>query len=100
MLRNNLKFSTGLLNNQIEISGSLSKLNSEGYVDRSWVDMDSYFLQASYKDGNTLIKAVLFGGDQVTYQAWYRIDRQILIERGRTFKVARFYSNDNGIAKF
>ncbi|MBO0590807.1 TonB-dependent receptor [Cellulophaga sp. E16_2] len=70
-LRNTLKFSTGLLNDQIEISGRLSQINSDGYIDRATSDLESYFLQAAYKDDNTLIKALLFGGHEVTYQAWY-----------------------------
>jgi iron complex outermembrane receptor protein len=98
-LRNNLKFSTGLLNNQIEVSGRLSKLNSDGYVDRARVDMDSYFLQAAYKDENTLIKALLFGGNQLTYQAWYGIDAQTLSEN-RTFNFAGQYTDENGLTQF
>ena len=70
-LRNTLKFSTGLLNDQIEISGRLSQINSDGYIDRATSDLESYFLQAAYKDENTLIKALLFGGHEVTYQSWY-----------------------------
>ncbi len=98
-LRNNLKFSTGLLNNQIEISGRLSKLDSDGYVDRASVNMDSYFLQAAYKDENTLIKAILFGGSQVTYQAWYGIDAQTLKDN-RTFNFAGAYTDENGVDQF
>lgn len=60
-LRNNLKFSTGLLNDHIEISGRLSKIKSDGYIDRARSDLESYFLQAAYKDDNTLIKALMFG---------------------------------------
>lgn len=99
-LRNNLKFSTGLLNDHIEVSGRLSQMNSDGYIDRARVDMESYFLQAAYKDDNTLIKALLFGGDQVTYQAWYGVDGQTLNERGRTFNVAGLYTDENGVEQF
>ena len=40
-LRNNLKFSTGLLNDHIEISGRLSRINSDGYIDRASSTLDS-----------------------------------------------------------
>ena len=69
-LRNNLKFSTGLLNDHVEISGRLSQINSDGYIDRARTDLESYFLQAAYKDDNTLVKALIFGGHEITYQAW------------------------------
>lgn len=65
------KFSTGLINDHIEISGRLSKIDSDGYIDRAWSDLKSYFLQAAYVDDNTLIKAITFGGEEKTYQAWY-----------------------------
>ncbi|TLP82605.1 TonB-dependent receptor [Maribacter sp. ACAM166] len=98
-LRNNLKFSTGLLSNQVEISGRLSKINSDGYVDRARSDLDSYFLQGAYKDDNTLIKALLFGGHEITYQAWYGIDSQTLKD-DRTFNPSGIYTDENGNAQF
>lgn len=72
--KHTVKFSTGSINEHIEISGRLSKIYSDGYIDRAFTDLKSYFLQASYTDENTLIKAVTFGGKEKTYQAWYGID--------------------------
>ena len=72
--KHTVKFSTGSINEHIEISGRLSKIYSDGYIDRAFTDLKSYFLQASYTDENTLIKAVTFGGKERTYQAWYGID--------------------------
>ena len=71
--KHTVKFSTGLLNDRIEIAGRLSKIDSDGYIDRAWSDLKSYFLQATYVDDNTLIKALTFGGHEKTYQAWYGI---------------------------
>jgi len=72
--KHTVKFSTGKINDHIEISGRLSKIYSDGYIDRAYSDLKSYFLQASYVDENTLIKALTFGGKEKTYQAWYGID--------------------------
>jgi iron complex outermembrane recepter protein len=72
--KHTVKFSTGSINEHIEISGRLSKIYSDGYIDRAFTDLKSYFLQASYTDENTLIKVVTFGGKERTYQAWYGID--------------------------
>ncbi|WP_339659468.1 TonB-dependent receptor [uncultured Polaribacter sp.] len=69
--KHTVKFSTGKINDHIEIAGRLSKINSDGYVDRASSDLRSYYLQGSYSDENTLIKAVTFGGKEKTYQAWY-----------------------------
>ena len=68
--KHTVKFSTGKLNNHIEIAGRLSNIYSDGYVDRATADLKSYYLQASYSDKNTLIKAITFGGKEKTYQAW------------------------------
>lgn len=68
--KHTVKFSTGKLNNHFEISGRVSNIYSDGYVDRAYADLKSYFLQGSYTDENTLIKAIAFGGTEVTYQAW------------------------------
>lgn len=72
--KHTVKFSTGKINDHIEIAGRLSKIYSDGYIDRAYADLKSYFLQASYVDDNTLIKALTFGGKEKTYQAWYGID--------------------------
>jgi iron complex outermembrane receptor protein len=82
--KHTVKFSTGLLNDHIEIAGRLSNISSDGYIDRARTDLKSYFLQGSYIDDNTLIKAITFGGQEVTYQAWNGIDADQLAE-DRTF---------------
>ena len=69
--KHTLKFSTGLMNDHFDIAGRLSNIASDGYIDRASSDLKSYFLQGSYVDDNTLIKAITFGGEEVTYQAWY-----------------------------
>jgi iron complex outermembrane receptor protein len=98
-LRNNLKFSTGILNEQLEISGRLSRIDSDGYVDRASSKLESYFLQGAYKDDNTLIKALLFGGHEITYQSWFGIDAATL-ESDRTFNPAGIYTDENGNTQF
>ena len=95
-LRANLRFSTGLMNDHFEVYGRLSRISSEGYIDRASADLDSYFLQGSYVDGNTLIKALLFGGQEVTYQAWYGIEDPEILENDRTFNIAGAITNDQG----
>ncbi|ALM08728.1 TonB-dependent receptor [Sediminicola sp. YIK13] len=98
-LRNNLKFSTGLLNDHVEVSGRLSRITSDGYVDRASSKLESYFLQGAYKDDNTLIKALMFGGHEITYQSWYGIDKGTL-ETDRTFNFAGIYTDENGNTQF
>jgi iron complex outermembrane receptor protein len=81
--KHTVKFSTGKLNNNIEIAGRLSNIYSDGYVDRAFADLKSYYLQGSYTDENTLIKAITFGGKEKTYQAWEGLTATQLEENRR-----------------
>ena len=98
-LKHNLKFSTGLLGSNIEISGRLSQIKSDGYIDRAASDLKSYFLQGAYTDDNTLIKMLVFGGHEITYQAWNGIDAETL-KNNRTFNPSGTYIDDDGTINF
>ena len=93
--KHTLMFSTGLLNDHFEISGRLSKITSDGYIDRATSDLNSYFLQAAYQDENTLIKAIIFGGHEITYHAWWGIDETTL-NTNRTYNPAGEIYDDIG----
>jgi iron complex outermembrane receptor protein len=81
--KHTVKFTTGKLNDHFELAGRVSKIKSNGYIDRAFSDLKTYFLQGSYVDENTLIKALVFGGHEKTYQAWYGIDAAQLKENRR-----------------
>ncbi|GAA4889323.1 TonB-dependent receptor [Flaviramulus aquimarinus] len=81
--KHTVKLSTGLLNDHFEISGRFSKINSDGYVDRAFTDLRSYFIQGVYKDDNTLIKALTFGNTEQTYQSWFGLTADQLQENRR-----------------
>ncbi len=85
---------TGLVNNHWYFEGRGSRLGSDGYIDRASSDLSSYFLQGGYYDENTLVKAVIFGGKEKTYQAWYGIDEYTMKEN-RTFNWAGAVFNDD-----
>lgn len=106
--KHTVKLSTGLLNEHFEISGRLSKIDSDGYIDRATSDLKSYFLQGAYVDENTLIKAVTFGGQEVTYQSWNGFDPSFVsalgandnIDENRQFNVSGAYFDQNDDLKF
>ncbi|WP_417370203.1 TonB-dependent receptor [Gelidibacter japonicus] len=98
--KHTLKFSTGRLNDHFEISGRLSNIKSDGYIDRASSDLKSYFLQGAYVDTNRLIKAVVFGGQEITYQAWNGLEDLDLLENHRTFNTAGMYTDADGNIQF
>lgn len=97
--KHNVKFSTGILNNHIEIAGRLSTIQSDGYIDRASSDLKSYFLQGAYVNKNTLIKAITFGGKEETYQAWNGIDAETL-QNDRRFNPSGMYTDQDGTLQF
>tara|TARA_B100001146_G_scaffold225185_1_gene247424 strand:+ start:17172 stop:19355 length:2184 start_codon:yes stop_codon:yes gene_type:complete len=97
--KHNVQFSTGLLNDRFEVSGRLSNIQSDGYIDRASSDLSSYFLQASYAENNTLVKFLTFGGREETYQAYFGIDAETLAN-DRTFNPAGLYTDADGNTRF
>ena len=81
--KHTVKFSTGKINDAFELSGRLSKIDSDGYIERAFSDLKSYFIQGSYVHGNTFIKALTFGGHEITYQSWFGVSKEQILENRR-----------------
>jgi iron complex outermembrane receptor protein len=97
--KSTVKFSTGLMNDHFEIAGRLSQINSDGYIDRASSNLKSYFLQGTYVGKTTLIKALVFGGKEKTYQSWYGVDGETM-NGDRTFNFAGMYTDAFGNTRF
>ncbi|MDH5367196.1 MAG: TonB-dependent receptor [Cyclobacteriaceae bacterium] len=69
--KHNLILNSGLLNNLWAFEGRLSQISSDGYIDRAWSDLKSYYLSGAYYGKKTIVKALAFGGQEETYQAWW-----------------------------
>lgn len=93
--KNTLRFSTGKINKGFTFSGRLSQINSDGYIDRSTSDLDAYFFQGTFQDESTLIKALVFGGQEITYQAYWGIDA-VTLQTNRTYNTAGEIYDENG----
>jgi len=97
--KHTVKFSTGLLNDHFELAGRLSTMKSDGYIDRASSDLKSYFLQGTYIGKTTLIKALVFGGNQTTYQAWNGIDAPTL-KKNRRYNPSGKFTDEAGVERF
>lgn len=98
--KHTVKFNTGMSKSGFELSGRLSQINSDGFIDRASSDLKGYFLQGVYKGKSTLIKALVFGGQEKTYQAWYGLEDPDKLKNDRTFNVAGMYFDTAGNMKF
>ena len=97
-LRTTVAASTGDING-FAAAIKISNINSDGYMDRAFSDMQSYQINMAYQVKNTSIRFIHMNGSEQTYQAWYGLDRSLL-ETNRTFNVAGQYTDVNGETQF
>lgn len=119
--RNTVKAGTGLIDGKFTMDARLSRISSDGYIDRASSDLKSYYLSGGWYGKKSSVKAYVFGGKEITYQAWYGTpesvingnqaeieayadrnwifgaDRENLLNSGRTYN---FYTYDNEVDNY
>lgn len=76
--KRNVEFGTGLLSDKFTVDGRLSRITSDGYIDRASADLNAYYLSAAYVGSRSLIRFNIFSGHEVTYQAWYGVPASLI----------------------
>lgn len=61
--------------NRLSVMGRYAYIHSDGYIDRAFSDLNSYNFSALFREKNTELKFLAFGGKEKTYQAWNGIDK-------------------------
>ncbi len=97
--RNMLKAGTGLINDRWAFDARLSNITSDGYIERAWVDMKSYYFSGGYYGKKSTLKFITFGGNERTYQAWNGVYSDYL-STNRTYNELGKYKDVNGDTKF
>lgn len=69
-MKNTVRVGSGLINDHFSIEARLSKINSDGFIDRAFSDLKSFFVSGGFYSDNTIVKLNIFSGKQTTYQAW------------------------------
>ena len=85
-LKNTIMVGSGLLNNKFTIDARLSKVSSDGYVDRSASDLKSFYLSGAYFGKKSFVRLNVFSGKEKTYQAWEGVPEDLL-KTNRTFNL-------------
>jgi iron complex outermembrane receptor protein len=83
-MKANILASTGLLNNHFVVDARLSKLASDGYIDRASSDLKSFYVSAGYYNKSNFVRLNVFSGKEVTYQSWEGVPENLL-KSNRTF---------------
>jgi iron complex outermembrane receptor protein len=76
--RNTFGFGTGLIDERWVIDGRVSKIISDGFIDRASSDLQSYYFSAGLYNNGTMLKGIAFGGKERTYQSWYGVPQSRL----------------------
>lgn len=76
--KNNLEFGTGLINGRWTFDGRLSKITSDGFIDRAASDLKSFFASAGYYGEKSILRLNIFSGKEKTYQAWQGVPKDSL----------------------
>lgn len=98
--KNTLGFSTGRAKNGFSLTGRLSKVTSDGYIDRGSSDLGSYYLSGAWYGKKTLVKLIATSGIQETYQSWNGIPKDSL-NTNRTYNPSgEMYDSDGNIVGY
>ncbi len=85
--KNTLKFGTGLINKHFTFDARLSRISSNGYIDRATSNLRSLFASAAYITAKTSLRFNIITGKEKTYQAWYGVPEDSL-KTNRTYNPA------------
>lgn len=85
--KNTVKAGTGLIKNHFTLDARLSRISSDGYIDRASSDLRSFYTSAAYISKKTAIRLNVFSGKEKTYQAWNGVP-EALLKTDRTYNSA------------
>ena len=97
--KHTLAFGTGLHNN-FEMNARISKIESDGYIDRASSNLFGYYFDANYITKSTIIKAIAFGGKEKTYQSWNGLEDEDKLRDDRTYNSVGQYTDEFGNTQF
>jgi iron complex outermembrane receptor protein len=92
-LRTTLQAGTGLLNNRWAFDARASKISSDGFIDRSFSKLYSWYLSGGYYGKKTTIKTVAFSGKEKTYQSWWGVPETKLLNQPKDSLFNYLYNN-------
>jgi iron complex outermembrane receptor protein len=68
--KNTVNIGTGLINNKFAVDARLSKIWSDGYIDRAFSNLKSFYVSGTLYGASSILKLMIFSGEEHTYQAW------------------------------
>ncbi|HSV87471.1 MAG TPA: TonB-dependent receptor [Bacteroidales bacterium] len=98
-LKNTAQFGTGLVNERWSFEGRLSRIVSDGFIDRATSDLRSFYLSGGFFGRNTIIQGVALSGAETTYQAWNGVPGNLL-QTNRTYNPSGRFTDNQGVVRY
>jgi len=76
--KNNIQFGSGLLGKHVTVDGRLSRISSDGYIDRASSSLRSFYLSTAFVNEKNALRLNVFSGKEKTYQAWNGVAEHLL----------------------
>lgn len=92
--KNTLKAGSGLIDGHFTVDMRLSRISSNGYIDRATSDLKSAYFSAAYISNKTSIRFNIIMGSEKTYQAWNGVPESKLY--GDSAQLQQEYLNNTG----
>ncbi len=68
--KNTIKVGSGLIYNHFTVDARLSRITSDGFIDRASSNLQSLYFSTAYISNKTSLRLNVFTGKEKTYQAW------------------------------
>jgi len=98
-IKNTVGFGTGLLGDHFSFDGRLSRMVSDGYIDRASSDLKSFFLSGAYYGKKSVLRLNVFSGYEKTYQAWDGVPEDSVKFGNRRYNELGYINSSNSFYK-
>ena len=98
--REEAKMGTGIMPSGFAFDARVSKVNSDGYLERAYSDLLSYYTSGAWYGDNTMVKLLFFGGNETTYMAWDGVSADDLKTNRRYNPAGQYIDDDGNIAYY
>ncbi len=99
-IKNTIAAGTGLINNHFTFDARATRISSDGYIDRAASNLTSYYVSGGYYGKKSVLKAIVFSGQEKTYQAWNYVLEDSIKAGNRTFNSCGLYHDAKGNIKY
>lgn len=81
--KHTLRAGSGLIGDHFTLDARLSRITSDGFIERASTDLHSFYVSGAYLAKNSSLRLNIFSGKERTYQAWNGIPESDLINNRR-----------------